>query len=348
LFFLLALSACAAPSYYNQAISGHMRLMNQREDVREILGSGEADPELLRELELSINIRDFAVKQLGLPENNSYTQYVGTGQSAVTWNVVAVPEFSLTPRKWCFLASGCVPYRGYFEEAAARKFAGSLDHKGLDTTISPAIAYSTLGWFDDPLLDTMFQYSDEQLAAFIFHELAHQQLYIKGDTAFNEAYASFVEEAGLTRWLEAEGRTGYAVTRKAAEKASLQLNSLLQSTRNDLAHLYAGEVSEQKMRAAKAAIFNQLRRDYQDLVDTKWEGKNYYKSITSGELNNASLALVNTYQGGACAFEKLFRQAGSDILKFHEQAAEKARLGKEARGDWLNQPCEDIASNSDM
>jgi len=345
---VLLLTGCAGPSYYTQAISGHMRLMNQREDVREILDSGTADPELVRELELSIDIHDFAVDQLGLPDNNSYTQLVRTGQTAVTWNVVAAPEFSLAPKKWCFVASGCVPYRGYFKADAAEKFAGTLSNKGFDTTVSPAIAYSTLGWFDDPLLDTMFQYSDEQLAAFIFHELAHQQLYIKGDTRFNEAYASFVEDAGLTLWLQSSGRTNDLAGRRKADKAALQFNKLLQSTQEKLRSLYATGQPEQKMRVAKADAFNQLRREYQSLVDSQWEGQTYFSSMMAGDLNNASLALINSYQGGRCAFEKLYLEAAGNMVQFHQLAASKAGLTGEARTTWLNQPCGAIASNSDL
>jgi predicted aminopeptidase len=348
MMFLLIITACAGPSYYAQAVSGHMRLMGQRQDIADILDSSTADPEQQRKLKLSIDIREFAVNDLSLPDNNSYTQFVSTGQTAVTWNVVAAPEFSLLPKKWCFLASGCVTYRGYFKVGAAEKFANSLADKGFDTSVSAAIAYSTLGWFDDPLLDTMFQYSDDQLAAFIFHELAHQQLYVKGDTEFNEAYAGFVEEAGLTLWLQSSGRTEYRSMRQNASQASLQLNALLQTIRQELGQIYAGGNTEETMREAKFTVFAELVKKYQSLVDSQWEGHNYYKSMFSRDLNNASLALMNSYQGGSCAFEKLFRQAGGDLPEFHRLAAAKAGLTGDARSNWLNQPCEVIASNSDM
>jgi len=342
------LGGCAAPSYYSQAISGHLGLMNKRQDIDTILEADSIDPELARELELSVEIREFAVTQLYLPDNDSYTQFVRTGQDAVTWNVVAAPEFSLEPRNWCFMVSGCVPYRGYFKIESAEKFARKLAQDGFDTSVSPAIAYSTLGWFDDPLLDTMFQYSDEQLAAFIFHELAHQQLYVKGDTAFNEAYASFVEETGVRLWLENTGRLEQLPDWLKLEKAALQFNALLQDSVARLNTLYASGLPEDQMRENKSAVFGDLREAYRSLVDTQWRGRSYYEALLSRELNNARLALINSYQGGTCAFEKLFAEAGEDIARFHQLAIEQAALGSEQRSSWLNQPCEAIASNGDL
>jgi predicted aminopeptidase len=344
----IQLGGCAAPSYYSQAISGHLGLMNKRKNIDSILEMDSTDPELARELELSIEIREFAVTQLYLPDNDSYTQFVRTDQDAVTWNVVAAPEFSLEPRKWCFMVSGCVPYRGYFKIDSAEKFARKLAQDGFDTTVSPAIAYSTLGWFDDPLLDTMFQYSDEQLAAFIFHELAHQQLYVKGDTAFNEAFASFVEETGVRLWLESTGRAEQLPEWLKLEKATLQFNSLLQNSVTKLNTLYASGLAEDRMREGKSIVFGDLREAYRLLVDMQWEGRSYYESLLSRELNNARLALINSYQGGACAFEKLFATAQEDMARFHQLASEKAALKSGQRSSWLNQPCEVIASNSDL
>lgn len=341
-------AGCAAPSYYGQAISGHMRLMSQREDVRLILDSKTADPELARSLELTVRIREFAATGLGLPDNGSYSQFVRTGQDAVTWNVVAAPEFSLEPKQWCFLGPGCVPYRGYFRQDDAVDFAGSMAARGFDTAVSPAIAYSTLGWFDDPLLDTMFQFSDQQLAGFIFHELAHQKLYVKGDTAFNEAYAGFVEQAGVVRWLEHQGRAEEIPARQKAAEAELQFNTLLQTTRKKLAGIYRGAGTGAEKRVAKDEAFAGLAAEYRAMVETRWEGRDYYGSLFAGELNNASLALVNTYQGGSCAFESLYREAGRNMARFHELSAAKAELAADAREAWLNRPCGAIASGSDL
>lgn len=347
-FSCLLLSACAGPSYYAQAISGHVNMMEKREDVSELLDSGTLEPELESELKLSHELLRFAAEELDLPASGSYTQFVRTGQDAITWNVVAAPEFSLSPKRWCFLVSGCVPYRGYFKQADAGKFADKLAKKNFDTAVSPAIAYSTLGWFDDPLLDTMLQYNEEQLAAFIFHELAHQRLYIKGDTAFNEAYAGFVEEAGVRRWLESTGQAEQLVRWQEQESASLQLNALLQETRSKLAAVYASGQQPQQMKKDKDGVFNKMRADYQMLVDQSWGGKNFFPSLLAPEFNNARLALINTYQGGACAFENLYRSAGGAMSRFNQLAADKAALGRTQRSSWLNEPCQVIASNSDL
>ncbi len=234
-------------------------MMEKREDVSRLLDSGTLEPGLESELKLSRELLRFAAVDLDLPVSDSYTQFVRTGQDAITWNVVAAPEFSLMPKRWCFLVSGCVPYRGYFKQADAEKFAGKLAKKNFDIAVSPAIAYSTLGWFDDPLLDTMLRYNEEQLAAFIFHELAHQRLYIKGDTAFNEAYASFVEEAGVRLWLESTGQAEQLVRWQKQEKASLQLNGLLQKTRSKLAAVYSSGRQAAQMKKDKDGVFKQMQ-----------------------------------------------------------------------------------------
>jgi len=352
LFIVSLISGCAAPSYYSQAVSGHMQLMNQRQAIDVLLDSGTVDPELSHSLELAVEIRNFAVNELDLPDNGSYTQFVQTGQNAVTWNVVAAPEFSLSPKQWCFLVSGCVPYRGYFNAGAAAKFASSLDEKGYDTFVSPAIAYSTLGWFDDPLVDTMFQYNDDQLAAFMFHEMAHQKLYVKGDTSFNEAYARFVEDAGLSLWRAsrepAEQGPGQGTEQRMPPDAAQQFNALLQSARDQLGQLYASDTTEENMRTSKTRILEAFRGEYQVLVESRWGGTDPYRSVFAGELNNASLALINAYEGGSCAFAKLFQEAGNQMAEFHRLAAAKARLSKTSRSTWLNKPCEVIASDSDL
>ena len=342
---LQQLSGCAGPSYYTQAISGHLALMGEREDIHDILGRAGTDPDLQRELKLALEIRAFATHQLGLPDNDSYTEFVRTGRQAVSWNVVAAPEFSIQARRWCFLVSGCVPYRGYFDQQEAAEFAQKMRDKSYDVTISPAIAYSTLGWFDDPLLDTMLQYSDEQLAAFIFHELAHQQLYVKSDAMFNETYAGFLEEEGVRQWLQETDRHELLPHWQTMEIASAQFSELLMKSRKRLADEYDSGRSEASMRLNKRKIFSEMKSDYLVLVSEQWNGENYFKSWFSSELNNASLALINSYQGGVCAFRELYESAGRNIPQFQQLAAEKAALDREQRAAWLSQPCTAIDSD---
>ena len=348
LILLLQLTTCAAPSYYTQAISGHMKLMRDRQSIETLLESQNTDPELAGELMLAIDIREFAASSLGLDAGDSYTKFVATGQSAVTWNVVAAPEFSLEPRTWCFPVSGCVAYRGYFKQEAAEQYAQRLANKGFDIVVSPAIAYSTLGWFDDPLLDTMLQYNEEQLAAFIFHELAHRQLYVKGDSAFSEAYASFIEETGVLLWLEATGREARLESWRTRQQASGEFRDLLLETRQQLSDVYASDNATVEKRAQKATLFYELEMSYQAMVNNEWGGQDYYAGWFSRGLNNAQMALVNSYQGGVCAFARLYRSIGSDMARFQELAAEKAGLSEEKRSAWLNQPCRVIASEDNL
>lgn len=344
----LLLTACAGPAYYLQAVGGHLELMRQREDVAKLLSADQADPALRGQLELATELRQFAFRELGLPDNGSYTQFVRTGRDAVTWNVVATPELSLDARRWCFLVAGCVPYRGYFRREAAAEFARGLQGNGYDVDIAPATAYSTLGWFEDPLLDTMLSYRDEQLAAVLFHELAHQKVYVRGDTAFNESYASFVEETGVTRWLRASGRADQLPEWQGRRQAAAQFDSLLLQTRSRLAELYDSPTPEADKRRAKSALFDQLVADYQELVAGTWNGQDFYEGWFAKGLNNARLALFTSYRGGICAFEALYREAGQDMRRFHVRVAEQAALQAAARRAWLATPCPDVASRQDL
>jgi predicted aminopeptidase len=345
---LLQVAACAGPGYYVQAVSGHLDLMRRRQEISEILTAGDTDPELARQLQLAGQLRQFAVTQLGLPDNDAYTRFVRTGRDAVTWNVVATPELSLEPRRWCFLVAGCVPYRGYFEQEAALRFADRLASDSFDVAVTPAVAYSTLGWFEDPLLDTMLRFREEQLAAAIFHELAHQQLYLRGDTLFNESYASFVEEIGVALWLRTTGREAQLAEWRAQQQAAAQFDALLLRARSSLAELYAGDREDQRKRQMKVEIFDQLRSDYQRMVRESWRGRDFYGGWFSGALNNARLALFASYRGGVCAFSALYRDSGQDVQRFQARAAAQAALAANARRAWLEQPCQPVASQADL
>ncbi|MEE4219122.1 MAG: aminopeptidase [Xanthomonadales bacterium] len=345
---VLLLGACASPSYYAQAVSGHLELMRQRQDIDDLLQDQAVDPELAQRLQLTRDIRAFAFDSLGLPESESYTQYAETGRDAVSWNVVAAPEFSLEARTWCFLVAGCVPYRGYFEQESARRFAQKLERKSYDVAVSPASAYSTLGWFNDPLLDTMLGYSDARIAGLIFHELAHQTLYVKGDAAFNEAFAGLVEEAGVESWLASRGEPDQLASWKKSREVSRQFTEFLASHRERLRMLYGSGTPETDMRQRKQLAFERLRSDYQDLVARQWGGSDYFAGWFQRELNNAGLALVDTYRGGSCAFESLYRSAAGSMPVFLELAAAKARLGRNERAAWLGQECSEIASAGNL
>lgn len=340
--------ACSGPAYYWQAASGQYELMRDRQDIEALLNDPETRPDLAGRLRTSREILDFARQHLDLPAEDSYTSYVETGREAVVWNVVAAPEFSLQAKKWCFAIAGCVPYRGYFEQEKAQRSAMRLQNRGFDVAISPATAYSTLGWFKDPLLDTMMQSTDTRLAATLIHEVAHQKLFVKGDTAFNEAYASFVENAGVAHWLDALGNQDEVSAWQQSRSALAQFHALLADTRQELQQLYRRNLTLIDLRAGKAAIFENLEGRYEQLKDEAWAGRDYFGGWFEGGVNNADLALFNDYQAGVCAFSQLFAQVGSDFGRFHKMVRNMASQDRETRKAWLEKDCPAIASSPDL
>lgn len=344
----LLLGGCAGPGYYAQAIAGHLRIMHSRVEISSLLDDAGTDPALATRLRQAEHMLSFADEQLGLPVNGKFSQFVITGKTAITWNVVAAPEFSLEPRLWCFPVAGCVPYRGYFDQAVAGKFAARMRSRSLDVVVSPAVAYSTLGWFEDPLLDTMLQYSDPQLAGIMFHELAHDRLYLKGDTAFSEAFASFVEQTGVRLWLTATDQQAQLDTWNRNKVAGLQFNRLLLKVRQQLQELYASAQPDETKRENKSQLFESLRQDYRLMVKTEWLGIDYLAAWMSGEQNNASLAILDSYEGGICAFTNLYDSAGQDLELFYRLAKEKAALAPAQRNAWLEFPCPAVASTGEL
>jgi predicted aminopeptidase len=340
LFILLQTASCSTISYYGQAISGHLSLMHQRQDVSQLLDNPQTEPALASKLRLTENILRFAETDLMLDAHGSYRQLVITGQPAVSWNVVAAPEFSVEPKTWCFPVAGCVPYRGYFKQEKAQAFAEQLRSEGLDVDLSPVAAYSTLGWFDDPLLDTMLEYPPSQLAAVLIHELAHQKLYVEGDTAFNESFAEFVESLGVEQWLQQTSQADELRSWTLRRQAEPQFTRLLASTRESLASLYASSREPAELRREKQATLAALQQEYRLLVEQQWQGRDYFGGWLDGELNNARLALAATYTGGSCAFRGLYRQANGRLEDFYALAGQQARLSQPQRAAWLQAPCE--------
>ena len=345
---LVLLTACAGPGYYLQAISGQWRLMHAREDIQSLLDNPATGPELAGQLELANRIRSFAENTLDLPSDGSYSSYVAVDGDALVWNVVATGEFSLETKQWCFPVAGCVPYRGYFKPEKAQSFALKLARRGLDVYVSPAAAYSSLGWFEDPLLSTMLNGSDIRLAAYLFHELAHQRLYIAGDGGFNEGYAGFVEELGVVEWLKASGRQAEVEQWRLQRQAASDFSALVKSLRLQLSELYASGQAESRLRESKAALFESFRGRLDDMRQQNWQGRRYFAGWSDGTLNNARLALFNTYEGSRCAFLQLWSEAGNNIQTFHALAEQTSRLSKQDRAKWLNQACKGVASIANL
>jgi len=327
---VLSLSACSSVGYYSQAVTGHLKLMSDRQSIKKLLAADDTDPELRGKLQTLTDARQYAVTALGLPENDSYNTYVETGRRAVTWNVVATKEFSMQPNTWCFPVAGCVSYRGYFDIHDAEKFAAALAEKSHDVTISGASAYSTLGWFDDPVLDTMLRGDDLRYVGTLFHELAHQLLYVKDDSNFNEAFASFVEQVGVRRWLEDEQQVERIKDYDESLERAEQFVELLKTTRQALVDLYKQSLEETEMRDRKQKVFDDMLGNYETLK-ASWDGYKGYDGWFRRELNNARLVAVATYRRYVPAFYAMYDEVGGNLQQFYDLAKEVSVLPGDQR-----------------
>lgn len=325
---LWLLGGCSSLSYYQQLAAGQWHLLQAREPVADVIADPARDPKLRQHLAQSQQARRFASEQLHLPDNKSYRMYADIGRPYVVWNVFATQEFSLEPVTHCFPIAGCVAYRGYYSVGGARGAAALQRQAGQDVYLAGIEAYSTLGWFNDPILNTMLAWGDERLAALIFHELAHQRFYVQDDTAFNESYASFVEQQGARQWRAARGLPAQADTRSAQRDA---LTALILQTRQRLRELYAQPLPAPEMRQRKAAEFERLRRDYRTLRDQRWPGDKRFDAWINAPMNNAKLLPFGLYEHWVPAFAALFAQVNSDWPRFYERVEQLGKLPEPQR-----------------
>lgn len=311
-----------------------MQIVSQREPIAAVL-QDPATPEKLRtRLEYVSAARDFASRELGLPDNASYRSYADVGRPYVVWNVFATPAFAVEPRRWCFPIAGCVVYRGYFNEDAAQRYARRLRAKGDDAMVGGVAAYSTLGHFKDPVLNTMMGWSDAQLAATLFHELAHQVIYVPGDSEFNEAFATAVEEAGLERWLNLNGRKQDLQTWRGQRQRNQEFIELLLDARERLRTLYASTLPTEAMRARKQEEFGRLKFEYTQLK-ARWNGYSGYDAWFDRALGNAHLVSAATYHGCLPGFVRVLNSVNGELPRFYEEIRKLAALTKEARAQLL-------------
>jgi predicted aminopeptidase len=324
------LSGCGT-AYLMQAASGQWHVMHARVPIEKLLADPSTAPELRARLTEVRAARDFAAQELGLPDNKSYRTYADIHRPYVVWNVVAAPEFSLKPQHWCFPVAGCVAYRGYFQEHKARDFALELETRGFDVTVTGVPAYSTLGKFDDPVLSSMMRYGDDVLAATVFHELAHQLLYVRDDSAFNEAFATTVEDAGLERWLGRRGEPQRMQRFRADQADEQALVDLLARYRAELVALYASGAPPVQKRAQKAAIFQRLAGDVRALERAEKVSSPYDEEWLARGLNNARLASVATYFDCVPGFRRLLDESGGDLGRFYAAARELSREPRATR-----------------
>lgn len=338
---LAALPWLLSCSYYGQAIWGQARILAARRDVGRLAADPSMPPERRSRLRSVLRIRDFAVRELALPDNGSFRSYVelppspdGTPRRFVVWNVVAAPELSVEGVVWCFPVAGCVSYRGYFSERRARRFAEKMRHDGYDVAVTGAAAYSTLGFFKDPVLSTVIDYPELDLAGLIFHELAHQLVYVDDDTRFNESFATTVELVGVRRYQESRedgGEEEYEAY-LASQRYEAEFTALVLAHRDRLAEVYGDDaLGDDEQRRRKAQVFADLKARYEELRSS-WGGEHPgYDAWFDRPLNNADLTAVGAYHDLVPGFEALLAEHGGDLQAFYAAVAELAELPPEER-----------------
>lgn len=332
------LAGCSTLGYYSQAIRGHLDLMQRARPVDDLLADESAPEALRRRLHVAQRVRLFAFRDLGLPRSESYSRYVELGRPVVTWNVIATPALSIAPVQSCYPIAGCFSYRGYFSRSEAKRHAEDLRLKGYDTYVAGATAYSTLGWFDDPLLSSMVERDEEEMVATLFHELAHRKLYLPGDVAFNEAFATVVADEGVKRWYRG---TPEQYARYAQRQRRLQgVTALLLDARRRLERLYAevGKSDEEKLREKRACL-NRLREDYARLKE-EWGGDKSFDAWFPPGINNAHLALTATYHELVPGLVALLAESDGNLEIFYASAASLARLTSDERHARLTDPAD--------
>ncbi len=347
-FIVAAVSGCQTIGFYSQAIKGQYQIFAHQQVIDKLIADPQTPAKLRTQLELVQQLRAFAKDQLKLPVDGHYRKYSDVHREYVVWNVQAAPEFSLQPRTWWYPLVGSLEYRGYFSEKGARHYAAGIAKKGDDIYVDGVEAYSTLGWFKDPILNTFIGRREPDLAEVIFHELGHQRVFARGDTDFNEAYATTVGQEGARRWLRASGKTNLLEKYEAELRRNDQFVHLIMSTREQLEKVYGdtldqdGKVkaaatppaSPAELKQAKERIFADLRANYQKLK-ASWGGYPGYDEWFGRELNNAQLNTIANYYDFLPAFERVLAMNGNDMEKFYVEVERLSKMNKDERHQWL-------------
>jgi predicted aminopeptidase len=321
----LSLGGC----YVMQAVGGQAQVMGRSEPIAKVVADPATSPQTRERLQLVESARDFAITELALPDGRSYRKYADMGRPYVVHNVVATPEFSVEPRRWCFPVTGCIAYRGYFDEQHARSFASRLAERGDDVSVGGVPTYSTLGHFPDPVFESMLGWRETRLVGTIFHELAHERVYLQDDSELNEAFASVVEDEGVRRWLQQQGRAREIAAYELSAGRQRQFSALLKETRGRLATLYASGLSPDDQRREKQREFGALQERYQQLR-TEWGGYAGYDGWFARTLNNSHLAAVATYEDCMPGLRRQLEEAGS-LPEFYVRVEATRELDVQAR-----------------
>lgn len=345
--FALLCGGCASPAYYWQAASGQLELWRRARPLAELQADPAVAAELRARLATAATIRNFAVEQLGLPDNGSYRRYAELNRRYVVWNVFAAETLSIRPKEWCFPIAGCVSYRGYFAEADARAYAAALEADGLEVHVTGVPAYSTLGWFDDPLLSTFIRYPETELARLIFHELAHQVVYVPGDTEFNESFAVAVEVEGVRRWLDRRADPHLSSAFDRAQVVRADFADLVVRYRTRLADIYASDQDRQSKLANKERLIAELEAEYQRIKRERWAGYAGYDPWFGQRINNATLSSIGLYSALVPQFTALLARQGKDLSRFYAAVKKLADRSPAERRRALGAPSGDVIAVRD-
>jgi predicted aminopeptidase len=332
---LLLICGCSDIGYYWHSARGHLDLMNRRVDIDKILANDATGPGLRERLLLVQDIRRFSIERLDLPENGSYSSYVQLQRPYVIENLFAAPEFSTQLRQWCYPIVGCASYRGYFDEARLQAYAEDLQADGFEVYVGQVPAYSTLGWFDDPVLSSFIYWPEYRLAGLLFHELTHQRIYIDGDTTFNESLASAVQQSGTELWLQSKNRQAELAGFSRWLTYRNEVIALIVATRNRLATLYASDLGDAQKRKQKTRIFDEARTEH-GRIASRHGVENGFRDWFATELNNAKIGSVSVYNSRLGAFIRMLRARDNDYAAFFGYVENLAKLAKEARDRCLD------------
>jgi predicted aminopeptidase len=339
-------SGCQSLHYMGQAVSGHLDLLNRRQPTAELIEDPQTPPELRDQLLLADRLLLFAEQELLLPAGDQYRLYVSLERPYVVWNVFAAPELSLEPKTWCYPVAGCTVYRGFFAEGSARRCADRLAGSGYDVMVGGVPAYSTLGWFSDPLLSTFIHRSETGLAELIFHELAHQLLYVRDDSMFNESFATAVAQEGLRRWFQSRDNLDAYRRYEVLVQDRHEVVTMIAGCRDRLQQIYRSRLPDTVKRRQKAERFQKLRREFESrrrLRDTL----DAFSSWFDVPLNNARLVSLATYHDYVPAFRQLLENNQNDLDRFYRQCRELAGYPPARRRSTLQQLVRSSAHRAD-
>jgi predicted aminopeptidase len=337
LLLCFALAGCESLAYYSQAASGQLSMLNDRQPIEQLIEDPTTPVDLRTQLQLVLELRAFAQSGLLLPVEGQYSHYVNLERDYVVWNVFAAPELSLEPKTWCYPIAGCSAYRGYFSQQGALAYAAALADQGYDTYVGGVAAYSTLGWLNDSVLSTFIYRSEPELADLIFHELAHQLLYVPGDTMFNESFATTVAAAGVQRWMQQQNNTEQYEKYLEGRARQEQFIHLLGRYRERLVHVYEVPSGDIEKRRRKKEQIEQLREAY-NLLQLQWGDSHAYSAWMAATVNNAKLNSVALYHELVPAFERLLAKEKYQLPNFYQRCIQLADLSPEKRRALLEAP----------